>query len=188
MPANPIGRALRNRRAGHDTLLWARPDLEAPESFTLTSPAFDHATPIPERYRGRLLRANVSPALAWTTPPAKTAELVLVVQDPDAPRRTPATHALTIGIDPSLSGIPENGLTDPSPIRGLRHGRGALGRRGWAGPLPPRSHGPHSYVFQLFALDYHPDLPSKFSLADALHTMIGHVIGRARLDGIYEIR
>ena len=113
---------------------------------------------------------------------------MLIVQDPDAPRRTPANHALTAGIDPSLPGIPENGLTDPSPIRGIKHGKGALGHRGWAGPLPLRSHGPHSYVFQLFALDYHPGLPDKFTLADALHAMTGHVIARARLDGTYEIR
>ncbi len=188
MPANPLGRALRNRRAGHHTLVWARADLQAPESFTLTSPAFDHGTAIPERHRGRLFGANVSPALAWTPPPAGTAELVLVVQDPDVPLGKPATHALTVGIDPSLGGIPENGLTDPSPIRGLKHGKGGLGRRGWAGPMPIRSHGPHSYVFQLFALDYRPELADAFTLADAVHAMAGHVLARARLDGTYEIR
>lgn len=188
MPANPIGLALRNRHAGHDTLAWARPGLQAPESFTLTSPAFDHGAPIPERHRGRLLGANVSPALAWTPPPAEAVELMLIVQDPDAPGRTPANHALAAGIDPSLRGLPEHGLTDPSPIPGLRHGKGPLGRRGWAGPLPPRSHGPHTYVFQLFALDDHPDLPDRFSLADALDAMTGHVIARARLDGTYERR
>jgi phosphatidylethanolamine-binding protein (PEBP) family uncharacterized protein len=112
---------------------------------------------------------------------------VLIVQDPDVPVGKPATHALTLGIDPSLSGIPESGLTDPSPIPGIKHGKGALGHRGWAGPMPPRSHGPHSYVFQLFALDYHPDLPDKFTLADALHAIAGHVIARARLDGTYEV-
>ena len=136
MPASPLGLALRNRRVGHHTLVWARPDVQAPESFTLTSPAFDHGTPIPERHRGRLFGANISPPLAWTTPPAETAELVLIVQDPDVPLGKPATHALTLGIDPSLSGIPENGLTDPSPIPGLKHGKGALGHRGWAGPNP----------------------------------------------------
>src|SRR3984957_2498364 len=68
MPANPLGVALRNRRAGHHTLVWARPDLQAPENFTLTSPAFDHGAPIPEKHRGRLLRANISPALNWTQP------------------------------------------------------------------------------------------------------------------------
>jgi phosphatidylethanolamine-binding protein (PEBP) family uncharacterized protein len=43
-------------------------------------------------------------------------------------------------------------------------------------------------VFQLFALDYQLDLPDKFTLADALDAMAGHVIARARLDGTYEIR
>jgi Raf kinase inhibitor-like YbhB/YbcL family protein len=188
MPSNPIGLALRNRRAGHHTLAWARPDMQAPESFALTSPAFDHGTPIPERHRGRIFGAHISPAIAWTAPPAGTAELVLIVQDPDAPRRTPATHALTIGIDPSLGGIPENGLSNPSLVPGIRHGRGPLGRRGWAGPMPPRSHGPHTYVFQLFALDCRLELPDKFILADTLSAMTGHVIARARLDGTYENR
>ncbi len=185
---NPIGRALRNRRAGHHTLAWARTDLQAPENFSLTSPAFDHGTPIPEHPRGRLFRPNISPALAWTSPPTGTDELVLIVQDADYPGRQPASHALTIGIDPSLRGIPEKALTHPSPIPGLTHGKGPLGRLGWAGPAPIPSHGPHSYVFQLFALDHGPELPTSFSLTDVLTTMAGHVIGRARLDGTYEIR
>ncbi len=117
-----------------------------------------------------------------------TAELVLIVQDPDVPTKKPATHALTFGIDPSLRSIPENGLANPSPLPGLKHGKGGLGRRGWSGPLPPRSHGPHVYAFQLFALDHQPNLPETFTLGDALDVMAGHVIARARLDGTYEIR
>jgi hypothetical protein len=58
MPANPLGVALRNRRAGHRTLVWARPDLRAPENFALTSPAFDHGAPIPGKHRGGLLPAG----------------------------------------------------------------------------------------------------------------------------------
>jgi Raf kinase inhibitor-like YbhB/YbcL family protein len=184
---NPLGRALRNRRAGQQTLVWARPDLQAPEDFTLTSPAFEHGAPIPERHRGRLFGANISPALAWTPPPAGTAELVLIVQDPDVPFGTAAIHALTVGIDPALHGIPENALANPSPIAGLKNGKGGLGRTGWGGPMPVPSHGPHSYVFQLFALDTRLELPEKFSLADAVLAMTGHVVGRARVDGTYEI-
>src|ERR1700734_664238 len=163
MPANPLGVALRNRRAGHHTLVWARPDLSAPENFTLTSPAFGQGAPIPEKHRGRLLPANLPPPPSGPPPPAGTVELVLIVQDPDVPFGKPATHALTLGIDPSLGGIPENALTHPSPIPGIRHGKGALGRRGWAGPMPVRSHGPHAYVFQLFALDQVPGLPASFT-------------------------
>jgi len=188
MPANPIGVALRSRRAGQHTLVWARPDLKAPENFTLTSPAFDHGTPIPERHRGRLFGANISPALDWTPPPAGTVELALIVQDPDVPFGKAATHALALGIDPSLNGIPENALVNPSPITGIRHGRGGLGRRGWAGPMPPRSHGPHAYVFQLFALDQASGLAAGCALREVVAAIAGHVIGRARLDGTYEIR
>jgi Raf kinase inhibitor-like YbhB/YbcL family protein len=184
---NPLGRALRTRRAGHHTLVWARSDVQAPENLTLTSPAFEHGAAIPERHKGRIFGENVSPELAWTVPPAGTVELVLVVEDPDVPFGKPATHALTVGIEPTLHGIPENALVNPSPIDGLRHGKGPLGRLGWAGPAPIPSHGPHSYVFQLFALEKHVSLPQKFTLSDAVAAMTGHVIGRARLDGTYEV-
>src|SRR6202000_1744099 len=107
---NPLGRALRNRRAGQDTLVWAKPELAGPENFTLTSPAFEHGQPMPERLGGHIRGANISPELNWTTPPAGTAELVLIVEDPDVPIGKPATHALTLGIGPALNGIPENAL------------------------------------------------------------------------------
>lgn len=188
MPANPIGHLLRNRHAGPHTLAWAVPDLQAPETFTLTSPAFDHGAPIPEKHRGRMRGPNVSPPLSWTTPPAEAQELVLIIQDPDVPFGRPATHGLTIGIDPSLPGLPENALSNPSPVRGVKHGRGPFGRRGYAGPLPIRSHGPHTYVFQLFALKQRITLPDAFALDDAISAMSGHVIVRSRLEGTYELR
>ncbi|WP_223694009.1 YbhB/YbcL family Raf kinase inhibitor-like protein [Leifsonia poae] len=185
---NPLGLALRSRRVGQDALLWAQAPFAAPETFTLTSPAFAHGDPIPVRHRGHLFAANISPALVWTEPPSTARELVLIVQDPDVPLGRPAVHALAVGIDPSAGGLPENALVHPSPLPGIRQGRGALGRRGWAGPLPLRSHGPHSYVFQLFALDRSLDLPATFSLDHVVTAMIGHTVARARLDGTYEIR
>ncbi len=184
---NPLGRALRNRRAGHQTLVWANAEFQAPENFTLTSPAFADGAPIPERHRGRLFAPNISPTLEWTAPPSGTVELVLIAQDPDVPGSHPATHALSAGIGPTLRELPENALANPSPVAGVVHGRGALGRRGWAGPAPIPSHGPHSYVFQLFALDRPLGLPAGFSLAEVLRAMPGHILGRARLDGTYEV-
>lgn len=187
MSANPVGLFLRHRHAGPDKLAWANSVLQAPESFELTSPAFAGGAPIPERYRGRLRGQNVSPELSWTRPPATAQELVLLIQDPDVPFGNPATHGISVGIDPFLLGLPENGLADPSPIAGLRHGRGALGHRGYAGPLPIRSHGPHAYVFQLFALDSPVGLAEGFTLRDAVRAMAGHVVARASLKGTYEI-
>jgi hypothetical protein len=58
--------------------------------------------------------------------------------------------------------------------------------------MPVRSHGPHAYVFQLFAVDQAvdraPGLAAGFTLDDVIAAIKGHVIGRARLDGTYEIR
>jgi phosphatidylethanolamine-binding protein (PEBP) family uncharacterized protein len=51
-----------------------------------------------------------------------------------------------------------------------------------------RSHGPHTYVFQLFAVDQALGLPAGFTLDNAVAAMTGHLLGRARLDGTYEIR
>jgi hypothetical protein len=91
MPANPLGRALRHRRAGHRTLVWARAGLQAPESLTLTSPAFGHGEPIQARYRGRLLGPDTSPALAWTAPGSTPTSRSVVTSDPASAGNTDVT-------------------------------------------------------------------------------------------------
>ncbi len=55
-------------------------------SFTLTSPAFKNGAVIPAEYscRGR----DISPALAWSEPPAGTQSFALIMDDPDAPMGT----------------------------------------------------------------------------------------------------
>jgi Raf kinase inhibitor-like YbhB/YbcL family protein len=184
---NPLGTALRNKRVGYEKLAWARPDLRAPENFTLSSPAFSDGKPLPEQYRGRLFGHNTSPALSWTTPPDTAMELVLIVEDADSPFGNPNTHGLAAGIDPARGGIPTDGLSDSGPAGGPKLGKAGR-QRGWFGPMPIPSHGPHRYVFQLFALDRRLDLPAKFKLSDALTAMSGHVIGRARLTGTCEKR
>lgn len=152
----------------------------------LSSLAFAPGARIPRRYRGRLLAPNVSPPLAWTSPPAGTVELVLVVQDPDVPVGRPALHALAVGLDPARHALPEDGLSPRGAPAGVRLARGALGRRGWSGPLPPPGHGPHRYVFQLFALDRPIPATGALRAGQVCRAMRGHVLGRARLVGTYE--
>ena len=52
-------------------------------SFTLTSPDFDPQGEIPSRFTCE--GDDVSPALAWTEPPAGTESFALIVDDSDAP-------------------------------------------------------------------------------------------------------
>ena len=101
----------------------------------------------------------------------------------------PPPKSPSLGIDPTRSGIPENALTNPSPVPVIRHGkqgRDAQARLGQPPPSPVTR--PHTYAFQLFALDQAVGLPDSFTLKDTLAAIKGHVIGRARLDGTCEIR
>ena len=59
---------------------------EANMSLQLTSDAFGNGQSIPAKYS--CIGKNISPALAWTEPPAGTQSLALIVDDPDAPGRT----------------------------------------------------------------------------------------------------
>ena len=68
MPANPLGVALRNRRAGHDSLVWARPDLQAPEKLHPDQPrlrprgAYPGKAPRQAVQREHLARAQLDAA------------------------------------------------------------------------------------------------------------------------------
>ena len=54
--------------------------------FTLSSPAFAQGAWIPQQYAKE--GKDLSPPLRWTDPPEGTKSLVLVCEDPDAPRGT----------------------------------------------------------------------------------------------------
>ena len=85
---------------------------------------------------------------AWDAP-AGTAQLLLVVEDPDAPGRTPYIHRLAL-LDASVAGL-DHGALNPPAAAGVQVARSATGD-GYLGPAPSRTHGPHRYAFQLFAL------------------------------------
>lgn len=186
MSLGVVGPLLRNRRAGPSSLLWACPEAQGPETILLSSPACRDGEPLPDRYRGRAVGLNLSPPLAWSAIPPETVELVLVVEDPDAPRRRAPVHGVVRGIEPTVDFLPEGALARPSPVPGLIIGKGLLGQRTWVGPMPLRAHGPHHYTFQLYALDLRLEVPSAFTRDDVRRAMAGHVVGRGVLVGTYE--
>ncbi len=153
-------------------------------TFSLTSAAFGNMEPIPSRYTCE--GEDVSPPLSWTSPPAGTRSLVLIVDDPDAP--DPAApkftwvHWLVYNIPLSMSGLEEGAGNRPLPD-GLLGGRGSSKKTGYGGPCPPI--GTHRYFHKLYALDILlPDLaaPEKEKLLEA---MKGHVLAEAVLVGTY---
>jgi Raf kinase inhibitor-like YbhB/YbcL family protein len=181
-----IGRVLKNRRAGQRKLAWNASNLAGPETLKLTSPdfAFDGTIPL-IHISSRIGGKDVSPELDWSQAPEGTAQLLLVVQDPDAPTPAPFVHGVAL-LDPSVLRLPQGALAASDPGEGVRVLRSSAGR-GYQGPAPIKGHGPHRYVFQLFALGA-PVAVTNLDQARPRDVIAaaGGVLARGRLDGIYE--
>lgn len=174
-------------KPGDHVLLWNDETLAAPENFELSAEWATGSAEIPDRYRARILGANLSPSLHWSTLPAGTTQLALVVQDPDTPLSGASTHLVAL-IDPAvIPKLADGDLTKGSAAPGVVLGRGSM-RSGWSGPLPPKGHGPHRYVFQAYALARPLGLRPGFRLADLKAALGGSILGRAQLIGIHETR
>ena len=151
--------------------------------WVLSSSAFKEGAPIPRKYTCD--GEDVSPPLSWTAPPAKTAELALICDDPDAPRGT-FTHWVLYGLPASTASLQENvAKTETLPkVGGAKQGKNSAGRIGYMGPCPPS--GPaHHYQFMLYALDAKLDLKPGLTAKDLRKAMEGHVLGEAELVGLY---
>ncbi|HEV2372168.1 MAG TPA: YbhB/YbcL family Raf kinase inhibitor-like protein [Streptosporangiaceae bacterium] len=184
-----LGTLLKNRRAGEANLAWHLPNLAGPETLALTSEAFGDGEAIPAQYAGKRVGGrNLSPQLAWSSPPEGTAQLLLVVEDADAPTSRPFVHCVAL-IDPSVRELPTGALAAKDPAPGVRVLRSGMGR-GYLGPEPIKGHGPHHYTFQLFALAA-PVTPEGTPADQAkprsvLSSVSGRILARARLTGVYE--
>jgi phosphatidylethanolamine-binding protein (PEBP) family uncharacterized protein len=185
-----LGKLLKNRHAGETGLAWNAPNLAGADTLAVTSPDFEHEATLAVVHAGRRVGGqDTSPALTWSAPPAGTAQLLLVVEDPDAPTPKPFNHGVFL-IDPSVTSLARGALDGTGPatgVRALRSGRG----RGYLGPAPIRSHGPHRYAFQLFALaEPVATAPGgtdvETAKPNAVVAAAGPVLARGRLDGFYD--
>jgi Raf kinase inhibitor-like YbhB/YbcL family protein len=98
-------------------------------------------------------------------------------------------------------GVTARGKAGPGAARNARHGindytgwfandedmRGDY--YGYDGPCPPWNDAlPHRYVFTLYALDVaRLDVPPRFTGADVLRAMAGHVLARSSITGSYTL-
>ncbi len=182
MSLRPIGRLLRGVHAGEATLTWNRPAVQsAPDSIVLTSPAFVDGGAMPVRYAAT--GENLSPPLTWSNIPADTVELVLLMEDPDAPVPVPPPHVLVTGLPPGDGGVAEGGLNRSA---GLCFGRWIGLTLAYRGPRPPPGHGPHRYVFQVFALNRALSAGKSVNRKILMREMNGRLCARGRLTGTFE--
>ncbi|WP_353945301.1 YbhB/YbcL family Raf kinase inhibitor-like protein [Streptomyces sp. HUAS MG91] len=182
-----LGRLLKNHKADEAYSAWHLPGLQAPENLTLTSRDFADGAHMPVRQAAKNIGGeDVSPHLAWTAPPAGTAQLLLVMEDLDIPlMRRPLTHCVAL-IDPSCGELEPGALDAGRPGAGVRPLRASIGR-GYHGPGPIKGHGPHRYVFLLYALGVPVGDAAEGARPKALLSSLTQPpLGRARLTGTYE--
>ncbi|WP_020661538.1 YbhB/YbcL family Raf kinase inhibitor-like protein [Amycolatopsis benzoatilytica] len=178
------------RQTGQAGLAWNSAKLASARTLTLNSPDFAGEGAIPAVHASvRAGGRNLSPALTWSPAPADTAQLLLVIEDPDAPMPTPFVHCVAL-LDAAVTGLAAGALDADNPAGGVHILRSSRGR-GYFGPEPPKSHGPHRYVFQLFALATPVALGQSAAALDAAKprdvlAAAGNVLARGRIDGFYQ--
>ncbi len=163
----------------------ARARGETKPQFTLASTAFRSGQAIPVKFTcdGR----DVSPPLQWTAPPVGTKSYVLLMEDTDAPGGV-WLHWLVYDMPGRLRKLPA-GLSKREKLssggkQGMCWGVDSFERIGYQGPCPPVGT-PHHYVFSLYAMDVPLNLPPRAERKKVTAAMEGHVLGIARLIGLY---
>ena len=142
-------------------------------SFTLTSSAYAQGTEIPVDHTCD--GADQLPPFSWSGTPDGTAELALVMDDPDA---RGFVHWIVTGIPPDATSIGPGSLPAVA-----REGRNDFGRTGYGGPCPPS--GTHRYVATLYALSEPLNLGGAPTAAELHSASSGKVVGDARLEARY---
>jgi len=150
-------------------------NMNAASSISITSPFFHAGGDIPAKFTCN--GTNVSPELQISSVANEAKSLVLIVDDPDAPRGL-FTHWIVWNIDPKTTRIAENS----APTAGVQ-GTNDFGKRNYGGPCPPS--GMHRYFFKIFALDIKLELKPSARRAELDAAMRGHVLAEGELMGRY---
>ena len=144
--------------------------------MTLQSATFAYQQPMPATCGAD--GGNVSPELHWNGAPSGTKTFALLVEDPDAPGKSPFVHWVVFNIGPNVDACP-NGL----PPEGGILGRNDAGTDGYFGPKPPS--GTHHYHFRIYALDQKLDLEAGATAGQVVRAMAGHELGMGELVGLF---
>ncbi|HZW61103.1 MAG TPA: YbhB/YbcL family Raf kinase inhibitor-like protein [Candidatus Babeliales bacterium] len=148
------------------------------QTVTITSTAFTNGSAIPMEHTCE--GANFSPPLSFLGIPSQAKSLVLIVEDPDAPKGT-FTHWIVYNLPPSVRTLDHK--ANIKELGGLE-GVTSFNKKGWGGPCPPS--GIHRYFFKLFVLDSMLNVEDE-STHGIYAAMEGHVIAQGQLMGTYKL-
>jgi hypothetical protein len=130
--------------------------------FTLSSPAFNDNAMLPLKYAGGVScgsdsrGGDISPPLAWSSPPAGTKSFAVLMIDPDGQRGIGSVHWVAYGIPAERRELKE-GEGEIPPTADITNGKNSRGTMGYIGPCGPPADAPHHYVIDIIALDLAPD-------------------------------
>ncbi len=142
----------------------------------LVSPAFQNNGYIPALYSCD--DQGINPPLTITDVPKDAKNLVLIVDDPDAPMGT-FTHWIVWNIPPDAEEITEEMLPQEAV-----EGKNSTGEVGWTAPCPPQ--GTHHYRFMVFALSKKLNLPEGADRDTLEKEIEDAVIDKTELVGLYQ--
>ena len=152
-------------------------------AFTVTSNDFADGATLPDAQV--YAKGNRSPHLAWSGAPEGTKSFAITCYDPDAPTGSGFWHWTVANIPADVTEITAGG---PVPA-GAVEGRTDFGQPGFGGAAPPAGHGPHRYIFTVFAVDVDKlDVTPENSGAIFGFNLHFHTLARASITGVYENR
>jgi Raf kinase inhibitor-like YbhB/YbcL family protein len=161
-------------------------EILAPKAPTLEvrSGAFQSGNAIPRKYSD--YGDGVSPPLVWSRPSPRTRAFVLMMEDPDATSPLPFVHWIAV-MPPEVTQLPEGipPVERHPRAPGASQGSNSRSTVGYFGPRPPAGSPPHRYHFQVFAVDYVPNLPSGYNRHALLKALEGHVISAGEIIGTF---
>jgi len=158
-------------------------------TFSLTSKDLTDGATLPDSHV--YAAGNASPHLSWSGAPEGTKSFAITCFDPDAPTGSGFWHWTVANIPADVTELAQGaGQVDGANLpKGAVQGRTDFGQAGYGGAAPPAGHGPHRYIFTVFAVDTEAlEVGADDSGAVYGFNLHFHTLAKASLTATYENR
>ena len=155
-------------------------------TFTLTSTDITDGATLPDAQVQA--KGDTSPHLAWSGAPDGTKSYAVTVYDPDAPTGSGFWHWTVANIPADATELMIGAGSSGGDLpKGAIQGRTDFGKIGFGGAAPPAGHGPHRYIFTVFAVDTET-LPVTADDSGAVYgfNLHFHTLAKASITATYE--
>lgn len=147
--------------------------IAAKATLKISSPEFENEGYIPMKYTCE--GQNKNPPVTIKSIPKETISLVLIIEDPDAPKKI-FDHWVVWNIHPHET-IKEDSI--PGMVA-----KNSKGENSYTGPCPPT--GTHRYFFKVYALDTLLEVDDDADKKTVEQALQNHVLAYGELMGLYK--